>query len=157
MLLWHCILLLEIVQCMESPPPCEQEWIPSVHLWSSEICSSGKAHFLKEMSYYKSQLLSQEPNYGAIALTRPEGILFLASLMMLHAGKFRSILQEELYSNSFYSTYLAVLSINLSESNIWRNSFIYTLFQSAVFFTKGKKANSTCCVDLSNILKGFFH
>lgn len=115
-----------------------------------------KLIFFKEMSYYKSQLLSREPNYEAIALTRPEGILFLVSLMMLHAGKFRSILQEELYPNSFYSTYLAVLSINLSVSNIWRNSFIYTLIQSDVFFTKGKETKSTCRVDLlSSILKGF--
>lgn len=139
------------------PLPCEQEWIPSVHLWSSEICSSGKANFLKETSYYKIQLLSWEPNYEAIALTRPEGILFLVSLMMLHAGKFRNILEEELYSNSFYSIYLSVLRINLSVSNIWSNSFIYTLIQNAVFFTKGKVANSTCLVEfLSSILKGIF-
>lgn len=81
------------------------------------------------MSYYKTQLLSQEPNYKAIALTRPEGILFLVSLMMLPAGKFRRILQERLHLNSFYSTYLAVLSINLLVSNRWRNSFIHTLIQ----------------------------
>lgn len=100
------------------------------------------------MSYYKTQLLSQEPNYKAISLTRPEGILFLVSLMMLPAGKFRSILQEGLHLNSFYSTYLAVLSINLLVSNRWRNSFIYTLIQSAGFFTKGKETNSACCVRL---------
>lgn len=114
-----------------------------------------EAHLLKGMSYCKTQLLSREPNYEAIAFTRPEGILFLVSLMMLHAGMFRSILQEELYSNSFYSTYLAALSINLSVSNIRRNSFIYTLIQSAVFFTTEKERNSTRCVELlSSILKG---
>lgn len=114
-----------------------------------------EAHFLNEMSYCKTQLLSREPNYEAIAFTGPEGILFLVSLMMLHAGMFRSILQEELYSNSFYSTYLADLSRNLSLSNIWRNSFIYTLIQSAVFFTTEKERNTICCVELlSSILKG---
>lgn len=116
-----------------------------------------EAHFLKEMSYCKTQLLSREPNYEAIAFTGPEGILFLVSLTMLHASMFRSILQVELYSNSFYSTYLADLSRNPSLSNIWRNSFIYTLIQSAVFFTTKKERNTICCVELlSSILKGVF-
>lgn len=79
-----------------------EKWIPSIN----EVQKS----LVKLSILLQIPAPSQGPNYEAIVLTRPEGILFLASLMMPHACKFTCILQE-FYSNFFLQHLPSILKI----------------------------------------------